>query len=238
VPNCDAQLATDERTWLWTISASGTKPRDSCKLRLARLLFLVAGLGLGLLLLLGDLAALLSAGQAHPDLRHFDESCPRPFTRDGARHFQAVSRKAPIARRGVDIVDFGHCSLRSQAGAQGGSLSHRRLAWAVAGDDQQPSTRMVPGETVIFAGAGLGRCPGLNHERLETNTSMPHIIRATSYGPGEPRVRIPVKRFLACPLHFHRQPRSRGGVSHHPRYRAAGAPRCGRAVSHNRKLIH
>ena len=66
-------------------------------------------------------------------------------------------------------------------------------------------------------------------ERLETNTSMPHITCATSSGPGEPRVRIPVKRFLACPFNFHRQPRSRGGVLHHPRYRvrahfAAAAP--------------
>jgi hypothetical protein len=81
-------------------------------------------------------------------------------------------------------------------------------------------------------------CPELSHERLETNTSMPHMTGATLSGPGEPRVRIPVKRFLACPFTLHRQPRSRGGVSHHPRYRAAGAPRCGRAVSHNRKLVH
>src|SRR5262249_718922 len=56
-------------------------------------------------------------------------------------------------------------------------------------------------------------------ERLETNTSVPHMTGATSSGPGEPRVRIPVKRFLACPFTFHRQPRSRGGVLHHPRYR-------------------
>jgi hypothetical protein len=129
VPNCEAQLAistpfiligTDERTWLWAISASGTKPRDSCKLRLARLLFLVVGLGLGLLLLLGDLAAFLSAGQAHPNLRHFDESCPSLFARDGARYFQAVAGTAPMARPGIEIVDFGDCSLRSQAGAQRG----------------------------------------------------------------------------------------------------------------------
>jgi hypothetical protein len=67
--------------------------------------------------LLGDLAALLSAGQAHPDLRHLDESCPNPFTRDGARYFQAVAGTAPMARPGIEIVDFGDCSLRSQAGA-------------------------------------------------------------------------------------------------------------------------
>jgi hypothetical protein len=77
------------------------------------------------------------------------------------------------------------------------------------------SRRIVPGETVIFAGAGLGRCPGLNHERLETNTSMPHIMRATSYGPGEPRVRIPVKRFLACPFTFTDNP-NHAGVSAPP----------------------
>jgi len=29
---------------------------------------------------------------------------------------------------------------------------------------------------------------------------MPYITRATASGPGEPRVRIPVKRFLACPF--------------------------------------
>src|SRR5215831_14877061 len=40
-------------------------------------------------------------------------------------------------------------------------------------------------------------------ERLETNTSVPHMTGATSSGPGEPRVRIPVKRFLACPFNFH-----------------------------------
>jgi hypothetical protein len=38
--------------------------------------------------------------------------------------------------------------------------------------------------------------------RLETNTTMPHMTEATLRGPGEPRVRIPVKRFLACPLPF------------------------------------
>jgi len=49
-------------------------------------------------------------------------------------------------------------------------------------------------------------------ERLETNTSMPHMIRATSSGPGEPRVRIPVKRFLACPFTFTDSP-DHAGVS-------------------------
>ena len=38
--------------------------------------------------------------------------------------------------------------------------------------------------------------------RLETNTSTPHMVEATLRGPGEPRVRIPVKRFLACFFHF------------------------------------
>src|SRR5215472_7948812 len=48
--------------------------------------------------------------------------------------------------------------------------------------------------------------------RLETNTSMPHMIGATSSGPGEPRVRIPVKRFLACPFTFTDSP-DHAGVS-------------------------
>lgn len=49
-------------------------------------------------------------------------------------------------------------------------------------------------------------------ERLETNTSMPHMTGATLSGPGEPRVRIPVKRFLACPSTFTDSP-DHAGVS-------------------------
>jgi hypothetical protein len=41
---------------------------------------------------------------------------------------------------------------------------------------------------------------------------MPHIIRATLSGPGEPRVRIPVKRFPACPFTFTDSP-DHAGVS-------------------------
>ena len=41
---------------------------------------------------------------------------------------------------------------------------------------------------------------------------MPHMLRATSYGPGEPRVRIPVKRFLACLFIFTDSP-DHAGVS-------------------------
>ncbi len=74
-------------------------------------------------------------------------------------------------------------------------------------------------------------------ERLETNTSMPHMMRATSFGPGEPRVRIPVKRFLACPFTFTDSP-DHAGVSCTIRDIACGRTSCVRAVSHNRKLVH
>src|SRR5262249_55886957 len=73
-------------------------------------------------------------------------------------------------------------------------------------------------------------------ERLETNTSMPHMTCATSSGPGEPRVRIPVKRFLACPFNFHRQPRSRGGVVPLRRY-GGGAPSAGVALFPQKKRL-
>jgi hypothetical protein len=49
--------------------------------------------------------------------------------------------------------------------------------------------------------------------RLETNTSMPHMIGATSSGPGEPRVWIPVRRFLACPFIFTDNNPDHAGVS-------------------------
>jgi len=38
------------------------------------------------------------------------------------------------------------------------------------------------------------------------------MMRATSSGPGEPRVRIPVKRFRACPFTFTDSP-DHAGVS-------------------------
>jgi hypothetical protein len=80
--------------------------------------------------------------------------------------------------------------------------------------------------------------PELNHERLETNTSMPHMIGATLSGPGEPRVRIPVKRFLACPFTFTDSP-DHAGVSRTIRDIALRAHlAAARAVSHNRKLVH
>jgi hypothetical protein len=41
---------------------------------------------------------------------------------------------------------------------------------------------------------------------------MPHMTGATLSGPGEPRVRIPVKRFLACPFTFTDSP-DHAGVS-------------------------
>jgi hypothetical protein len=81
-------------------------------------------------------------------------------------------------------------------------------------------------------------CPELNHERLETNTSMPHMTGATLSGPGEPRVRIPVKRFLACPFTFTDSP-DHAGVSRTIRDIALRAHlAAARAVSHNRKLVH
>jgi hypothetical protein len=62
--------------------------------------------------------------------------------------------------------------------------------------------RVAPNRTSCRRGAtGPNQLQG--ESRLETNTSVPHITDATlrghaSRGPGEPRVRIPVKRFLAC----------------------------------------
>ena len=75
-------------------------------------------------------------------------------------------------------------------------------------------------------------------KRLETNTSMPYMVGATSSGPGEPRVRIPVKRFLACPSTFTDSP-DHAGVSRTIRDIALRAHfAAARAVSHNRKLVH
>src|SRR6516165_9850004 len=64
---------------------------------------------------------------------------------------------------------------------------------------------------------------------------MPHMMGATSSGPGEPRARVPVKRFLACPFTFTDSP-DHAGVSCTIRDIACGRTSCGRAVSHNRKL--
>src|ERR1700730_16981995 len=42
--------------------------------------------------------------------------------------------------------------------------------------------------------------PLLTRNLLATNTRIPYMRAATPLGPGEPRVRIPVKRLLARPL--------------------------------------
>jgi hypothetical protein len=58
--------------------------------------------------------------QALPDLRHLKQRGPGFRVLDGARSLQALSREASVARSGIESVDFGHCSLRLQAGAQRG----------------------------------------------------------------------------------------------------------------------
>ncbi len=75
--------------------------------------------------------------------------------------------------------------------------------------------------------------------RLETNTSVPHIFEATLKGPGEPRVRIPLKRFLACFLTFSMTTQIARSVFRPPAMReAADKLRSGCSRSHNTKIIH
>jgi hypothetical protein len=62
-------------------------------------------MALTLLLLLSALMS-FRAGQAHADLRHVFEGCPR-FTRDRACHFQTVSGKEPVARTQIKFVNSG-----------------------------------------------------------------------------------------------------------------------------------
>jgi hypothetical protein len=58
--------------------------------------------------------------QALPDLRHLYQRGSGFHVLDGARSPQALLREASVARSGIKTVDFGHCSLRLQAGAQRG----------------------------------------------------------------------------------------------------------------------
>src|SRR5262249_16994377 len=74
-------------------------------------------------------------------------------------------------------------------------------------------------------------------ERLETNTSMPHMKARPAFGPGEPRVRIPVKRFLACPSLSLTAQITRGCLAPSAIW-GCGVDRCGSILSHNRKLVH
>src|SRR3974377_2250595 len=55
-------------------------------------------------------------------------------------------------------------------------------------------------------------------QRLETNTSAPHMIRATSYGPGEPACTDPRQTVSGLPLVSPTNPDHAGGVLHHPRH--------------------
>ena len=65
---------------------------------------------------------------------------------------------------------------------------------------------------------------------------MPHMMGATSSGPGEPRARIPVKRFLACPFTFTDSP-DHAGVSCTIRDMGLRRRSLRRAVSHIESLF-
>jgi hypothetical protein len=65
------------------------------------------------------------------------------------------------------------------------------------------------GDRILWKNGGLARLlTSGRHARLETNTSLSHICLG-QFGHCEPRVRIPVKRFLARPFSLEPAPRSR-----------------------------
>jgi hypothetical protein len=58
--------------------------------------------------------------QTLPDLRHLYQRGSGFRIVDGARSLQALLREASVTCSGIGSVEFGHCSLHLQAGAQRG----------------------------------------------------------------------------------------------------------------------
>jgi hypothetical protein len=84
---------------------------------------------------------------------------------------------------------------------------------------------------------GLFFPPVAAAERLETNTSVGHMIPATLCGPGEPRVRIPVKTVSGLPFPLTDSP-NHAGVSCTSAIAAAAHLGAARHLAQKESFVH